>query len=106
LPPATEDKHDWARLRLAQARAASALQPGGLAILLDCGEFDNIHPTDKRTPGERLCDVALRVVYGMDAPELPPRAGEVYAGSYARCHAERTCAAPGDGRTAAGDCRG
>ena len=76
-----EDKHDWARLRLAQARAASALQHGGLAILLDCGEFDNIHPTDKRTPGARLCDVALR-------------------------DAERACAAPGDGRTAAGDCRG
>lgn len=75
-----EDKHDWARLRLAQARAASALQPGGLAILLDCGEFDNIHPTDKRTPGERLCDVALRVVYGMDAPESPRALGKYTQG--------------------------
>lgn len=66
-----EDKRDWARLRLAQARVADQLQPGGMAVLIDCGEWDNIHPTDKRTPGERLCDVALRVLYHLDAPQSP-----------------------------------
>lgn len=75
------DKHDWARLRHAQAKVADQLQPGGMAVLLDCGEWDNIHPTDKRTPGERLCDVALRVIYGMDAPESPRALSKHTSGS-------------------------
>ncbi len=65
------DNRDWPRIRLQQQKVADTLRAAGLAVLIDCGERNNIHPTDKRTPGERLCDVALRVVYGLTAPEYP-----------------------------------
>ena len=42
--------------------------------LIDCGEFDNIHPKDKKTVGYRLYLQALKVVYGRDAVADSPRA--------------------------------
>ena len=38
----------------------------GLAVLTDCGEFDNIHPADKETVGTRLALLARKKVYGED----------------------------------------
>ena len=73
--------HQWAELRQAQAQVAKQVAHTGLACLIDCGEIDNIHPTDKRTPGERLCDVALQVVYGMEAPKSPEATGKYTADS-------------------------
>ena len=40
-----------------------------MAVLTDCGEFDNPYPSDKKTPGERLAALALRFVY--DQEEIP-----------------------------------
>ena len=47
----------------------------GMATLSDVGEFDNIHPGDKRTVGTRLAALALNRIYGFkqlkcDAPVL------------------------------------
>ena len=71
----------WAELRQAQAQVAKQVAHTGLACLIDCGEVDNIHPTDKRTPGERLCDAALRVVHGLDAPKSPEATGKYTVGN-------------------------
>lgn len=68
---AEKDSQTWPRLRLAQQLTARQAAHTGLAILLDQGEFDNIHPTNKRVVGERLCDCAFRVIYGLDAPQSP-----------------------------------
>lgn len=58
------DPLHWPVIREAQWDAARTI-PGVFAVTtIDCGEFDNIHPTDKRTPGERLADCALHHVYG------------------------------------------
>ena len=73
--------YQWAELRQAQAQVVRQVAHTGLACLIDCGEIDNIHPTDKRTPGERLCDAALRVVYGVDAPKSPEATGKYTVGS-------------------------
>jgi sialate O-acetylesterase len=35
-----------------------------MAVIIDCGEFDNIHPLDKQTVGFRLALQALQKVYG------------------------------------------
>jgi sialate O-acetylesterase len=35
-----------------------------MAVIIDCGEFDNIHPLDKQTVGFRLALLALQKVYG------------------------------------------
>ena len=72
--------YQWAELRQAQAQVAKQVAHTGLACLIDCGEVDNIPPTDKRTPGERLCDAALRVVYGLDASKSPEATGKYTVG--------------------------
>lgn len=53
----------WARLREAQLQALE-LPNTGLAVTIDVGEADNIHPKDKKTVGHRLARWALCQVYG------------------------------------------
>ena len=54
----------WPTLRAAQAAVADSEPNCGLVVLADCGEADNIHPTDKAVVGERLARLALESVYG------------------------------------------
>ena len=53
----------WAELREAQ-EAALKLPRTGQAVLLDVGEARDIHPRNKKTPGERLAAVVLEDIYG------------------------------------------
>ena len=59
-----DDYSNWADLRYQQWKVYRHLRHSGLAVTIDCGELGNIHPTDKRTIGDRLYQVALPVVYG------------------------------------------
>ena len=68
---ATEDSRLWPVLRLAQQKVWRNVRNTGLAVLLDQGEFDNIHPTNKRVVGERLYECALDTIYHEPA-QLPP----------------------------------
>ncbi len=74
---AAEDSKLWPALRLAQEKVWRNVRHTGLAVLLDQGEFDNIHPTNKRVVGERLYETALEVVYQRKA-ELSPFASGKY----------------------------
>jgi sialate O-acetylesterase len=56
---------DWARLREAQAMALS-LPNTGMALAIDIGEADDIHPANKQDVGIRLAYVALNKTYGKD----------------------------------------
>jgi len=73
---AERDSMTWPPLRLAQQTVARQVRRTGLAVLLDQGEYDNIHPTNKRVVGERLGDCALRVIYGQEAPVSPEARGK------------------------------
>lgn len=53
----------WALLREAQADALE-LPNVGLAVIIDAGDADDIHPKDKKTVGRRLAQWALGSVYG------------------------------------------
>lgn len=55
----------WPVLREAQWDAAQSIDNVFAICTMDCGEYNNIHPVDKRTPGERLGNCALHQVYGM-----------------------------------------
>lgn len=59
----TPDSKNWCRIREAQANVYRRLRNTGLAVLTDCGEYDNIHPKDKATVGHRLALQALCEVY-------------------------------------------
>nr|AGS51835.1 sialic acid-specific 9-O-acetylesterase [uncultured bacterium contig00066] len=56
----------WCLMREAQYLASLEIANTGLAVIIDCGEFDNIHPFDKQPVGFRLALQALKKVYGKD----------------------------------------
>jgi sialate O-acetylesterase len=82
----------WAEIREAQARTAAALSNVELAVIIDVGTEENIHPPDKRPVGERLAALALRHAYGLDLPAHSPEyAGHAVEGARIRLrfrHAE------------------
>ena len=54
----------WADLRAAQAFVARTVTNSGLALAIDVGDADDIHPKDKKSVGERLALCALANHYG------------------------------------------
>ena len=59
-----EDRKNWPIIREAQMRVHKTIKNTGIAVILDCGEFDNVHPLDKETVGIRLALQAFYHVYG------------------------------------------
>jgi len=56
-------KYDWAVLRETQLRALS-IPNTGMAVTIDIGEFNDIHPVKKEPVGDRLALAAQKVAYG------------------------------------------
>lgn len=63
--PAVKEPGDsgWADLREAQ-RGLLAMKNTAMAVAIDVGEWNDIHPLNKRAVGERLALGALKVAYG------------------------------------------
>jgi sialate O-acetylesterase len=70
---APDEKSDWAELREAQAMALD-LENTGMAVIIDIGEADDIHPRNKQDVGSRLAQSALAIAYGKEV--LP--SGPIY----------------------------
>jgi sialate O-acetylesterase len=62
----------WAELREAQALTARTVKRVTLAVTVDSGEADNIHPKDKQLVGERLALCALAGEYGQFIASVGP----------------------------------
>lgn len=58
-----EDFKHWPIIREAQMDAFKTVKNTGIAVIIDKGEFNEIHPKDKLTVGERLSLQALAEVY-------------------------------------------
>jgi sialate O-acetylesterase len=56
-------EHGWAELREAQLMTSS-LKNTGMAVTIDIGETNNVHPGNKKDVGERLALWALAKNYG------------------------------------------
>ncbi len=53
----------WAELREAQLKALSVPNTG-MAVAIDLGEWNDIHPDNKKDVGERLALIAEKIAYG------------------------------------------
>jgi sialate O-acetylesterase len=64
----------YARLREAQEAVMKQVDHTGMAVTMDIGEADNIHPRNKKDVGVRLSKLALHHTYGQkDVAYLGPR---------------------------------
>ncbi|WP_297093879.1 sialate O-acetylesterase [uncultured Draconibacterium sp.] len=61
----------WAVLRESQTKTLQ-LPNTGMACIIELGETDNIHPTNKTDVGNRLAAVAQKLVYNMDVQASGP----------------------------------
>jgi len=58
----------------AQSVADSEILHTGMAVTLDIGSFNNIHPKNKKDVGKRLALLALKDTYGKDVVAVSPTA--------------------------------
>lgn len=58
----TESK--WAELRQAQLETSLTVPNTGMAVAIDLGEWNDIHPVNKKDVGNRLALLARNMVYG------------------------------------------
>ena len=63
---ADEDRKHWCVIREAQMKVYDTVKNTGIAIALDKGEFNEIHPKSKEPVGHRLALQALYQVYGFE----------------------------------------
>lgn len=61
--PAQPRESQWAELRDAQRKTLSVTNTA-MAVTIDIGEWNDIHPLDKETVGKRLALAAGKIVYG------------------------------------------
>jgi sialate O-acetylesterase len=62
--PKTPAESGWALTRDAQRRAVEADGNAGLAVTIDIGNRDDVHPTNKQEVGRRLARAARHVIFG------------------------------------------
>lgn len=58
-------EYNSAYLREAQLKSLDKIPNSGMAVLMDCANATNIHPSQKNIAGERLALIALSHVYGI-----------------------------------------
>jgi sialate O-acetylesterase len=63
LPNYADQNNRWVTLRESQAKALE-LKKTGMAVLIDAGADDNIHPIHKQIVGKRMATIAENLAYG------------------------------------------
>ncbi len=58
------DGTDWARLREEQRLTAEHVENAMMAQAYDLGEYNDLHPTDKKSVGRRIALAAEKIIYG------------------------------------------
>ena len=66
-----QPRSEWAALREAQSRAL-ALHGTGMAVTIDIGDANDIHPKNKQEVARRLALLALRRTYGRPVSDQAP----------------------------------
>lgn len=64
LDPPYPAESNWAEIREIQLQLSKTIPQTGLAVTIDAGEWNDIHPLNKKVVGERLALQAVRIAYG------------------------------------------
>ena len=67
---------NWRLLRR-QQRLSLHIPKTAMAAAADLGEYNDLHPLNKRDVGERLAKCALRMAYGAYGEKFPPSPFEI-----------------------------
>jgi sialate O-acetylesterase len=99
--PAPVDGDQWAETRESQAVTAGSVPNTCLAVTIDTGDPDSVHPTEKEPVGNRLAYCALALKYGEKIPYEGPTftSAETLSGTAIRlqfAHAEGGLVVKGD----------
>ena len=70
-PPVEPGESEWAELREAQLMTLK-LPKTGMAVIIDIGEANDIHPKNKQDVGKRLALAALKITYSKDIVHSGP----------------------------------
>ncbi|ACU08178.1 protein of unknown function DUF303, acetylesterase putative [Flavobacteriaceae bacterium 3519-10] len=62
-PKAQPQESNWAKLRFEQFKVTQTLPKTGLAVAIDLGEWNDIHPLNKKDVGDRLALQAHKIAY-------------------------------------------
>jgi len=76
LPNYDNQNNRWITLRESQSKALE-LKNTGMAVLIDVGENDNIHPIHKQVVGKRMATIAQSLAYGEKNPSTAPTYGNI-----------------------------
>ncbi|WP_167957593.1 sialate O-acetylesterase [Anaerosporobacter faecicola] len=66
------DQKNWPIIRENQMLTHQTMKNTGIAVILDLGEFNNIHPLEKEEVGRRLALQAFYHVYGLEVSAYGP----------------------------------
>lgn len=66
-----EDAGNWVQFRNMQQSLAK-LANSAMVVAIDCGEYNDLHPTDKKTVGERMAMAAYEIAYHEPGEWLSP----------------------------------
>ncbi len=76
-----ESSHEsWAWFREGQANALKSVPGTGMAVTIDIGEADNLHPKNKQEAGRRVSLIALNQVYHKPVVCFGPRLSKATTG--------------------------
>jgi len=64
LDPPYPAESNWAEMREIQLQLSKTIPQTGLAVTIDIGEWNDIHPLNKKEVGKRLALQAERIAYG------------------------------------------
>lgn len=62
----------WAQLREVQRRSVEEIPYSAVAVAIDCGEWNDIHPLNKQTIADRMVAAARVLAYGEQIPYEGP----------------------------------
>lgn len=58
------EESNWAKMRAVQLETAEKVPNTGIGVNIDLGEWNDIHPGNKKPVGERLALQAMKIAYG------------------------------------------